>query len=407
LQCTCVTEEPSPTLTRNPSPKPSDSTVSPTFSPTSSPTSSPTYYPSEQPSFGPTQTPSSFPSDSPSLIPTVCGGNPIQRAAKLNEIISNVSLAVDLQNTTSPQSMARDWLINKDTYRECPVENECRLSQRYVMAVLYFATNGDIAWNSCGRNSTKSSCVKTDPTNDSMALSVVQRASNETWLSSVDECLWGGLACNDNTGCMDRIEFESNNLEGSIPFELEQLRELRYLLLEGKIGKNDNKSSKFLSGTIPSQVGNLPNLLKLDLNFNELSGTLPTTIHSLTNLIELDLDNNKLSGSISPLIGNNVNLEFIQLDFNQFNSSIPTEIGKLTSLEKLSLIVNEFSSVIPDEIERITSLQLLRICGTNITALSTKVCNLPDLKTLNANQDVCENFSLVCSSKQCNSQCQE
>jgi hypothetical protein len=41
-----------------------------------------------------------------------------------------------------------------------------------------------------------------------------------------------------------------------------------------------------LSGTIPQDIGDLTNLIKLNLSYNQLSGTIPLEIGNLTNLKE-------------------------------------------------------------------------------------------------------------------------
>jgi hypothetical protein len=119
----------------------------------------------------------------------------------MRQIISSVSGTTVLLNITSPQARALDWLVNDDGLKICPESTQ--LIQRYSLAVFYFSTHGD-SWTACGRKS-QVSCVPSlsfvigDP--------VVARYSNKLWLSATDECLWGGLSCNDATGKVDRIEF--------------------------------------------------------------------------------------------------------------------------------------------------------------------------------------------------------
>jgi Leucine-rich repeat (LRR) protein len=70
--------------------------------------------------------------------------------------------------------------------------------------------------------------------------------------------------------------------------------------------------SNLLSGSIPSQIGNLTNLQSLVLNFNpQLSGSIPSQIGNLTNLQNLDLSYNQLTGSIPSQIGNLINLDYL------------------------------------------------------------------------------------------------
>ena len=55
---------------------------------------------------------------------------------------------------------------------------------------------------------------------------------------------------------------EMNGVGGTLPFELRDLGDLRFLILERGT----------ISGTIPSQFGEIEDLLFLDLDFNNLSG---------------------------------------------------------------------------------------------------------------------------------------
>ena len=85
-----------------------------------------------------------------------------------------------------------------------------------------------------------------------------------------------------------------------------------------------------LTGTIPSEVGNLANLTRLNLRDNQLTGTISAELSNLINLVELDLNSNQLSGTIPAELGNLANLQYLILYNNELNRAIPTELGKLT-----------------------------------------------------------------------------
>jgi len=325
--------------------------------------------PTKMPTAKPTVIASSFPSGSPSLSPqpslfhsqgpTDCSGlNEKQREARIRNIISTVSNTDDLLKTDSPQSRARDWLIYEDTFDSLCASPCSRLGdsagviQRYVLAVFYFSTHGDNlgvggeGWLTCGRDSIRN-CrpdlteFQGDPINTF--------SSDREWLSPVSECLWGGLACREENSCLDRIEFEANNLGGTIPFELEQLNQMRFLYIEGALNDEDYESGglDLVGGGIPSELVTLDDLLVLDLNYNVLNGELPVGIFSMTKLRQLDLNHNKLTGSIPTEVGNLTKLRFLQLDNNRLTGNIPNEVENLTEIITLEFFNNRLTGRVP------------------------------------------------------------
>ena len=73
----------------------------------------------------------------------------------------------------------------------------------------------------------------------------------------------------------DRIcGFTDNELTGSIPVELGQLKNLTRL----NLGDNE------LTGAIPAELGQLKNLTNLWLRGNKLTGSIPTELAQLKNL---------------------------------------------------------------------------------------------------------------------------
>jgi hypothetical protein len=91
-------------------------------------------------------------------------------------------------------------------------------------------------------------------------------------------------------------------------------------------------SNSGLTGSIPSEIGNLTNLTFLKLSSNELTGFIPLEICNLTNLTGLYLDRNQLTGEIPSEIGNLINLIGFQLNDNEFTGEIPESICELINL---------------------------------------------------------------------------
>jgi len=71
---------------------------------------------------------------------------------------------------------------------------------------------------------------------------------NTGWLGPVGtECSWAGVSCTRADGNITSLFLQSNQLSGTIPSELGQLTQLTGLILQ----------SNQLSGTIPSELGQL------------------------------------------------------------------------------------------------------------------------------------------------------
>ena len=105
-------------------------------------------------------------------------------------------------------------------------------------------------------------------------------------------------------------------------------------------------SDNQLSGAIPGELGNLSNLERLYLSFNQLSA-IPKELGNLSSLRSLSVSSNQLSGAIPGELGNLSNLERLSLTGNELTGSIPAQLGNLSSLESLDLSDNQLSGAIP------------------------------------------------------------
>ncbi|MCP4349126.1 MAG: hypothetical protein GY795_26905 [Desulfobacterales bacterium] len=94
---------------------------------------------------------------------------------------------------------------------------------------------------------------------------------------------WGGITL--SAGHVIKLYRDNKNLNGSVPSEIGDLTNLKYLDLE----------HNQLNGPIPPELGNLTNMNNLYLSNNQLSGPVPHEFVSLTNLSYLRLSYNKLT----------------------------------------------------------------------------------------------------------------
>eukprot|EP00586_Coscinodiscus_wailesii_P003137 CAMPEP_0172489714 /NCGR_PEP_ID=MMETSP1066-20121228/19923_1 /TAXON_ID=671091 /ORGANISM="Coscinodiscus wailesii, Strain CCMP2513" /LENGTH=353 /DNA_ID=CAMNT_0013257791 /DNA_START=76 /DNA_END=1134 /DNA_ORIENTATION=- len=193
------------------------------------------------------------------------------RAYDIEEKLEQISDNDALHDWTAPQGRAFQWIVNEDA--RMVLAKDVYLIQRYVLAVLFFATSGN-SWHN----------------------------GDLHWLSAVHECFWmkkikgrpmGVVECNDDRR-VTYIELVENNLQGSLPKEIGWLDHLISLDLQ------ENR----LTGTIPTTLGKIPSLKNVFINSNNLQGKVPSQLGNLANLTLLLLDTNELTGTIPDEICN-------------------------------------------------------------------------------------------------------
>ena len=153
-------------------------------------------------------------------------------------------------------------------------------------------------------------------------------------------------------------------------------------IVEGRVVELDI-SAEGLTGTIPSELGSLANLVVLSLWGNQLTGEIPTELGSLANLQGLDLWGNQLTGAIPPELGDLSNLTVLFLHNNQLTGTIPPELGSLANLQKLLLSPNQLSGEIPVELGNLSNLIELSLWGNQLTgAIPSELGDLSNLREL-------------------------
>ena len=113
------------------------------------------------------------------------------------------------------------------------------------------------------------------------------------------------------------LQLWGNQLTGKIPAELGQLTQLRNLGLGSNLMVGKTLYGNQLTGEIPTWLGQLTQLAGLNLGNNQLTGeSIPAELGQLTQLTDLKegLGGNQLSGTIPASLGNLIDLEYLSLD---------------------------------------------------------------------------------------------
>ncbi len=208
---------------------------------------------------------------------------------------------------------------------------------------------------------------------DSLALVAFYNEINGlTWDLNAPISTWSGLEFN-TFGCVTDIVLPNAGLSGTIASELGNLTNLVNLNL------NNNQ----LSGSIPQELGDLDNLQTLFLNANQLSGEIPAQLGHLNSLKFLFLFYNELSGEIPVELGNLTNLEQLHAGFNQLEGNIPSGLSNLTNLQELSLQHNQLSGSIPVSFGNLINLRLLSLRNNQLSGnIPSEIGNLDKLVRL-------------------------
>ncbi|KAL5703333.1 non-specific serine/threonine protein kinase [Ranunculus cassubicifolius] len=167
-----------------------------------------------------------------------------------------------------------------------------------------------------------------------------------------------------NSSGLQFFDAVANNFTGAIPIQVGNLRDLQSLRLQGN---NLGSGGKVDDLNFVNSLTNCSNLQVLSVGVNNLGGQLPNSVANLSvNLNKLYLYQNDISGTIPSDIGKLVNLIVFAVDSNSLTGPIPKSIGMLQNLQGMALSANRFSGHIPFSVGNMTSLFGLYIQDTNL-----------------------------------------
>ncbi|XVF19897.1 hypothetical protein REPUB_Repub11eG0151100 [Reevesia pubescens] len=210
-----------------------------------------------------------------------------------------------------------------------------------------------------------------------------QNAKNLSWLIIEHNNLGSGGVHGDfdfittliNCSRLERFSIVDNHFGGLLPNSIANLSRTLIVLY---MGENQ------ITGSIPSGITNLVNLIGLALEYNQLTGTIPDSLGKLKNVQALALGGNALTGRIPASLGNLSLLNKIGLEKNLLEGSIPAEFEKCQNLIFMVLSSNRLTGTVPKEIFSILTLSVNLDLSNNLLtgSLPSEVGNLKTLVQL-------------------------
>ncbi|OAY84171.1 LRR receptor-like serine/threonine-protein kinase RPK2 [Ananas comosus] len=154
------------------------------------------------------------------------------------------------------------------------------------------------------------------------------------------------------------IDLSNNLISDEIPVEIGAM--CKSLLVFAVAGNR-------FTGMIPQSIGQLDNLVSLDLSRNSLSGEIPSSIENLARLQQLLLGNNFLKGNIPAGLDSLQSLKILDLSSNLLSGKIPSGLVNLKNLTTLLLDNNSLSGEIPSGFAHVASLTMFNVSFNNLS----------------------------------------
>ncbi|KAL5556136.1 hypothetical protein UlMin_038372 [Ulmus minor] len=271
-----------------------------------------------------------------------------------------------------PQNKLRDWVLNGD-----PNPNPCNWTgincddHRFAVISVNlsgFGIHGGFPFGFCRVRSLRNLTLSNNNLNGSLSSDSLSICSHLRVLDLSGNLIGGELPeLSMELGELHYLDLSQNLFSGEFPAGFFRFPAIKTLRL----------TSNCFTGTIPSFLGNLSELIQLEIayNFYLKSSRLPSEIGSLSKLENLYIAKSNLVGEIPESIGNLIRLKNLDLSQNSISGKIPGEaIGRLRSLEQLELFDNSLSGELPESLATLSSLINLDISQNALTGkLSDKI----------------------------------
>ncbi|KAJ6991519.1 receptor-like protein kinase HSL1 [Populus alba] len=173
---------------------------------------------------------------------------------------------------------------------------------------------------------------------------------------------------------LKELNLEMNNFSGGIPAKFGEFQKLEWISLTGNL----------LTGTVPSVLGNISTLQRLLLGYNPFApGHIPSQLGNLTNLVQLYLAGCNLVGSIPESLGKLSRLTHLDLSLNGLTGSIPSSLTWLKSVEQIELYNNTLSGELPLGFSNLTLLRSFDVSTNELTGTIPNELTQLELESLN------------------------
>lgn len=171
-----------------------------------------------------------------------------------------------------------------------------------------------------------------------------------------------------------RIDLGSNPLSGGIPNELGNLMQLQVLRMGGNY---------MMGGTLPPSLGNLSQLREIWIWGCNIQGSIPSSYSALDSLRVLLLPSNQLSGDLPEWIAHLPELTYVNLSDNKLTGEIPATFGTMPKIAYLLLSFNQLTGSIPSELGNLNALKELLLSNNNLQgAIPASLGDLDELTRL-------------------------